>query len=72
MTRGYSDDVVELTPRMRAVLLSASLGRTAGETALELRVSEATVWSVRAAACARLGAANVTAAVTIAIRAGEL
>jgi len=70
--RGYSDDVVELTPRMRAVLVSASLGRTAGETALELRVSEATVWTIRSAACARLGASNVTAAVSTAIRAGVL
>lgn len=70
--RGYSADVVELTPRMRDVLLAAALGRTAIETALELRLSEATVWSVRAAACSRLGASNVTAAVALAIRDGAL
>ena len=70
--RGYSAEVVELTPRMRAVLLSAAAGRTAGETALELHVSEATVRSIRAAACSRLGASNVVAAVATALRAGEL
>ena len=70
--RGYSDDVEALSPRMIAVLRSASRGRTARETALELHVSEATVWTIRSAACSRLGASNVTAAVTVAIRAGKL
>jgi DNA-binding CsgD family transcriptional regulator len=71
-SRGYSEDVVALTPRMRAVLLEASLGRTEASTALELGVSVSTVKSIRAAAIARLGASNVVAAVALAIRAGEL
>jgi DNA-binding CsgD family transcriptional regulator len=70
--RGYSAEVAELTPRMRAVLSSAAVGRTAAETARELLVSEATVRSIRAAACSRLGASNVVAAVAIAVRSGEL
>ena len=72
MSSGYSRDVVELTPRMRAVLLSAAGGASARATALELHVSEGTVKTVRAAACARLGASNLVAAVVIAYRRGEL
>lgn len=70
--RGYSPDVLELTPRMRAVLQSAAAGRTELETALELHVSVSTVKTIRAAAIARLGASNVVAAVAIAVRNGEL
>ena len=70
--RGYSDDVQALTPRMIDVLRSASLGRTAGETALELYITEHTVRSIRAAAMTRLGVSNVTAAVAITVRAGRL
>lgn len=70
--RGYSADVPGLTPRMRAVLASAAAGRTAAETGRELHASEATVRSIRAAACSRLGATNVVAAVAAAIRSGEL
>ncbi len=57
---------------MREVLQAAALGRTVAQTAVELHVSEGTVWSVRAALCARLGAPNVTAAVLAAVRRGEL
>ena len=70
--RGYSASVDVLTPRMVAVLRSAAAGRTATETALELHVSEQTIRSVRAAACARLEAPNVVAAVATALRRGEL
>jgi DNA-binding CsgD family transcriptional regulator len=70
--RGYSSTVGPLTPRQRAVLVSAAAGRTAAETALELIVSEATVRSIRASACARLEAPNIVAAVATALRRGEL
>lgn len=70
--RGYSSSVVDLTPQMRAVLLSAASGRTAGATAGELHVSESTVRAIRAAACARLHVPNVTAAVAVLGRRGEL
>lgn len=61
--RSYSPGPRELTPRMRAVLLAAASGQKVRETALELHVSEQTVRSIRAAACARLHVSNVTAAV---------
>lgn len=70
--RGYSDEVAALTPRMLDVLRSAARGRTAGQTARELYVSEYTVRDIRAAALARLGVSNITAAVAITIRAGRL
>ena len=54
------------------MLASAGAGRTVAETALELGVAEGTVWTIRAAACARLGVSNVTAAVLAADRRGEL
>jgi DNA-binding CsgD family transcriptional regulator len=57
---------------MRAVLLSASAGRTARETAVELVVSESTVRAELAAAYVRLGARNAPHAIAIALRAGEL
>ena len=57
---------------MRDVLASAASGHTAIQTALELGISEGTVWNVRAALCARLDAPNVTAAVLVAVRRGEL
>lgn len=72
MTDGYSDEVASLTPRMVDVLRSASLGRTAGETALELYISEHTVRSIRAAALARLGVPTIGAAIAVSIRAGRL
>lgn len=70
--RGYSPQVVELTPQMRAVLLSAASGRTARATADELHVSESTVRAIRAAACSRLHVPNVVAAVAVLGRRGEL
>ena len=70
--KGYADDARPLTPRMRDVLSSAAAGRTAQQTALELGVSIRTVDSVRAALCARLSAPNITAAVMVAVRRGEL
>ena len=57
---------------MRDVLDSAAAGRTAQQTAVELGLSESTVWSIRAALCARLGVTNVTAAAVAAMRRGEL
>ena len=57
---------------MRDVLASAAAGRTVTQTALELGVGEATVYTIRAALCARLEAPNVTAAVLVAVRRGEL
>ena len=72
-TRGYSDDGERgLTPRMRDVLRSAAQGSSARETGRELHLSESTIKTVRAAACARLEARNVTAAVAIAYRRGDL
>ena len=68
--RGYSETRVELTPQMRRVLLEAAAGRTSLQTSRELCVSEQTVKSVRAAACARLVAPNIVAAVAIALRRG--
>ena len=61
-----------LTPRMRDVARSGARGATAKETAIELGVAVQTVWTVRAALCARLDAPNFTAAVVLAVRAGEL
>lgn len=69
---GYSSDVRPLTPRMRQVLASAAAGRTATQTAAELDIAEPTVWTLRSALCARLGAPNMTAAVLLAVRRGEL
>jgi DNA-binding NarL/FixJ family response regulator len=71
--RGYSDHAMRrLTPRMVDVLRAAASGRTALETALELGVSEQTIKSERAAACARLQVPNTIAAVAAAIRSGAL
>jgi DNA-binding NarL/FixJ family response regulator len=61
-----------LTPRMRQVLAAAAAGRTAAETAAELGVAPATVWSIRAALCDRLDVHTVTAAVLVAVRRGDL
>lgn len=72
MTAGYSPAVVELTPRMRAVLRSAAHGATVQTSALELGISAATVKTIRAAACSRLGASNLVAAVATAIERGDL
>lgn len=70
---GYSpDELRPLTPRMREVLASADAGRTAAQTALELGVAERTVYTIRAAAYARLGAHNAITAVRAARRRGEL
>jgi DNA-binding NarL/FixJ family response regulator len=69
---GYTTERTELTPRMRDVLASAAAGNPTKVTALQLHVSESTVWALRAAACARLEASNITAAVYIAARRGEL
>lgn len=71
MSRPYSD-APELTPRMRDVLAAAAAGRTVAETARELHVSAGTVKTIRAAACARLQAGNVTAAVYAAVTRGAL
>lgn len=70
--RGYSRERGELTPRMRAVLVSASLGRTERETARELHITVATVKSIRSAAIGRLDVPNMVAAVTVALRRGDL
>ena len=61
-----------LTPRMRDVLSSAANGRTAQQTAVELGLSESTVWSVRASLCARLQVPNVHAAIAAGFRRGDL
>jgi DNA-binding NarL/FixJ family response regulator len=71
VSKGYAE-AGRLTPRMVEVLSDAAEGRTVIETARRLALAEATVWSVRAAVCARLDAPNVTAAVVLAIRRGEL
>ena len=70
MRAGYSDAARPLTPRMRDVLASGAAGRTVKQTALELGLAETTVWSVRAALCARTGH-NFTATVYLYGR-GEL
>jgi len=70
-SRGYGARD-QLTPRMREVLRGAAAGETARETGLCLHISTSTVKTIRAAACDRLEARNVTAAVAIAYRRGEL
>lgn len=72
MAAGYSDTARAVTPRMRAVLVSAAAGATVTETAADLGVAPATVRTIRAAACARLEAPNIVAAVALAYRAGIL
>lgn len=57
---------------MRDVLECAARGRTAADTARELGLSEGTVWTIRAAVCARLDVGTITAAVLAAVRRGEL
>lgn len=71
---GYADADARptLTPRMRDVARCGAAGYTAQQTALELGVAVDTVWTVRAALCARLSAPNFTAAVVVAVRLGEL
>jgi DNA-binding CsgD family transcriptional regulator len=70
---GYSSSSARpLTPRMRDVLAAAGAGLTRAQTALALGIAEPTVATERKAACARLGAPNVTAAVLLAARRGEL
>jgi len=70
--KGYAIGPAPLTPRMRDVLRAAAAGSTVTQTARELGVSDATVCSVRAAACERLGVRGVTAAVARAYARGEL
>ena len=70
MSSGYSRDRLELTPRMRAVILSAAAGANVVETAGELHVAPSPVKTIRAAACVRLGAPNIVAAVAIYFRDG--
>lgn len=72
MTAGYSETSRQLTPRMVAVLAMASTGATVAESADRLGVTPSTVRTIRAAACQRLHAPNVTAAAVIAVRAGIL
>jgi DNA-binding NarL/FixJ family response regulator len=62
----------ELTPRMVDVLRAAARGRGVKESALELRIAEGTVRTIRAGILARLGVPNITAAVDEARRRGEL
>jgi DNA-binding NarL/FixJ family response regulator len=61
-----------LTQREWEVLVAAALGFTRAETGELLGVGDETVKSIRASACARLAATNVTHAVAIAIRRGLL
>ena len=68
----YRDEPGPLTPRMRDVLRAAACGSSTRETALELHLSEHTVQHLRAAASSRLEARNITAAVAVALRRGEL
>ena len=70
-SRGYAPSG-PLTPAMVATLRCASRGCTIVETANELHYAVSTVNALRAAACARLGASNVVAAVYTASRRGEL
>lgn len=58
-----------LTPRQRQVLAGIARGRQTKEIARELGVSEATVKTHLARACARLGAANRAEAVARFVRA---
>lgn len=69
--RGYGD-AGELSPRMRQVLQLAAGGHTVPDTAALLHVSVYTVRATREAACVRLEASNVTAAVATAIREGRI
>ena len=62
----------ELSPRMRDVLRAAAAGETVSSTALELRLAEGTVRTIRAAALARLGVHSIAAAVAEAYKRGEL
>lgn len=62
----------DLTPRMRDVLRSASRGASIGQTALELKIAEGTVRTIRAAALQRLDVHTIAAAVGEAYRRGLL
>ena len=68
MIAGYSDRARPLTPRMVDVLAAGARGLTVIQTAGELAVTESTVCSIRAAAIARLGVPNFTAAVAVFVR----
>lgn len=71
MSTGYAASG-ELTPRMRAVLQAAATGATAEATGRDLHISASTVNAIRSAACLRLCAPNITAAVATAVRRGDL
>jgi DNA-binding CsgD family transcriptional regulator len=71
-SRGYSEDVAELTLAHRDVLGGAARGETELETAHRRGVSVSTVKTIRSSAIARLHARNVVEAVAIAVRRGDL
>lgn len=72
MIAGYSEARARpLTPRMIDVLAAGARGLTVIQTAGELAIAESTVCNVRAAAIARLGVPNFTAAVAAYVR-GEV
>ena len=66
------DDGLELSMREKQVLLLAAEGKTAGETAKELKLSESAVRLYTSNALQKLGATNKTQAVAIAFRKGLL
>ena len=68
MIVGYSDRARPLTPRMADVLRAGARGLTVTQTARELGLADSTVWNVRAAAVARIGVPNFTAAVAVFVR----
>lgn len=72
MSSSYARGSLPLTRAQRNVLELAARGLTVKESARELGRSASTVKDERAAACARLGARNVVAAVYAATRSGEL
>ncbi len=70
---GMTDnDGLELSMREKQVLLLAAEGKTAGETAKELKLSESAVRLYTSNALQKLGATNKTQAVAIAFRKGLL
>jgi DNA-binding NarL/FixJ family response regulator len=61
-----------LSPRELEVLIEASWGLTARESAEDLRLAESTVKTHRQHICLKLQVPNIAAAVAVAMREGEI
>jgi DNA-binding NarL/FixJ family response regulator len=61
-----------LSPREQQVLIEASWGLAARESAEDLRLAESTVKTHRQHICLKLQVPNIAAAVAVALREGEI